>query len=177
MNLWSICSPQSVHEVFASFDHSPAPPHHFNPSGEELENVASILLQLARSNLESPFDGLLPYQDWPLMCWTYAHQLSPEICKYHLLVAHTRESLMVAVFYLHVSSHSQLPWILIPHSVMVAVCSFPLPASLSMYSDSSHVHIDLKYSFQKTHQMLSIHVSPSMKVAVCGASDEVLDTW
>ena len=89
MNLWSVCSPQSVHEVFASFDRSPAPPHYFSSSGEELENVTSIVLQLGRSNLESPFDGQLPYQDWPLMCWTYAHQLSPEICKYSVLVALT----------------------------------------------------------------------------------------
>ena len=26
------------------------------------------------------------------MCWTYAHWLSPEACKYYLLVAHTGES-------------------------------------------------------------------------------------
>lgn len=67
-----------------SFDCSPVSPHHF---GEKLENVT--VLQLTCSDLKSPFDGLLPYQDWPLMCWTYAHQLSPEICKYSVLVAHT----------------------------------------------------------------------------------------
>ena len=37
--------------------------------------------------------------------------VSPEICKYHHLVAHARESVRVAVFHLHVSSHSQPPWV------------------------------------------------------------------
>ena len=167
MNLWSVCSPQPVQEVFASYDRFPTPPHHFNPSGEEVENVTSIVLQLGRSNLESPFDGLLPYQDWPLVCWTYATNCVSWNIQISCLGCTHRESVKVAVFHLHVSSLSQPPWILIPHSVMVAVCFFPLPASLSMYSDSSHVHIALKYLFQKTHQMLPI----PMFHTVCDASD------
>ena len=67
-----------------SFDCSPVPPHRF---GEKLENVT--VLQLTCSDLKGPFDCLLPYEDLPLMCWTYAHQLSPEISKYSVLVAHT----------------------------------------------------------------------------------------
>ena len=64
-----------------SFHCSPFPSHCF---GEKLENVT--VLQLTCSDLKGPFDCLLPYEDLPLMCWTYAHQLSPEICKYHVLV-------------------------------------------------------------------------------------------
>ena len=82
-----------------SFDCSPVPPHCF---GEKLENVT--VLQLTCSDLKGPFDCLLPYEDLPLMCWTYAHQLSPEISKYSVLVAHTGKSVKVAVFHLHVSS-------------------------------------------------------------------------
>ena len=87
---------------FTSF-HSHVPLQHFSTSGEEHWNVASILLQWALSDLESSFDCLLSYQDWPLMCWTYAHWVSPEICKYYVLVAHTEESVKIAVFHLFFS--------------------------------------------------------------------------
>ena len=156
MNLWSVCSPQSVHEVFASFDQSPAPPHHFNPSEEEVENVTSIVLRLGRSNLESPFDGLLPYQDWPLVSWTYAHQLC--LLKYPNIMS-----------WLH--SPGECEGCSVPPA-----CFFPLPASLNTHSTQcdgrsmflpppslpEHVFWFFQctycpeYSFQKTHQMSPI---------------------
>ena len=46
-----------------SFDRPHVPPQHSSTSGEEHGNVASILLQLARSDLESSFDCLLSYQN------------------------------------------------------------------------------------------------------------------
>ena len=112
--------------MFTSFDHSPAPPHHFNPSGEELGNVTSIVLQLTRSNLESPFDGLLPYQDWPLVCWTYAHHLC--LLKYANILS-----------WLHTHTHrGECEGCSIPPA-----CFFTSPP-LSIYV------------FQKTHQLLPI---------------------
>ena len=77
--------------VLLAFNCSHAPSQHFSTSLEERGNVASILLQLAFSNLERPFDCLLSYQDWPLMCWTYAPWVSSEICDYYVLVAHRGE--------------------------------------------------------------------------------------
>ena len=135
MNLWSICSPQSVHEVFASFDRSPAPPHHFNPSGEVLENVTSIVLQLTRSNLESHL----------MVCCLI--KTGPSC------LGHMPTNCVLQISYLGCTHthREECEGRSIPPA-----CFFPLPASLSRYSDSSHVHIALKYSFQKTHQMLSI---------------------
>ena len=162
MNLWSICSPQSVHEVFTNFDHSPAPPHHFNPSGEELENVTSIVLQLGRSDLESPFDGLLPYQDWPLVCWTYAHQL----CLANILS------------WLHAHTPGRV-W-----GSQYSTCMFLPTPSLP-----KHIRIHLPENtpnvahFAMFHTMWwSQYVSHSVMVIVCGVHIlvqvmEVLDTW
>ena len=109
--------------------------------------MTSIVLQLGRSNLENPFDGQLPYEDWPLMCWTYATNC---LLKYANILS-----------WLH--SPGECEGRSIPRA-----CFFPLPASLSMYSDSSHVHIALKYSFQKTPNVAHSHVVQVMKFS---------DTW
>ena len=112
MNLWSICSPQSVHEVFASFDHSPAPPHHFNPSGEELENVTSIVLQLGRSDLESPF------------IVSYLMKTGPSC------LGHMPTNCVLQISYLGCTHthRGECEGRSIPPA-----CFFPLPASLSIY--------------------------------------------
>ena len=121
--------------------------------------MTSIVLQLGHSDLESPFDGLLPYEDWPLMCWTYGHQLSPEICEYHVLVVHTRESVTVAVFHLHVSSLYQPP----------GVCILILPMYILPSSIHSRKHTNVAhFAMFQGHSMWCTYLSISV---------EFSDTW